>query len=105
MSLAFSVTNVKSHGLGGLKVRLVRVTFDTDYATPGYTVTPANVNLHTKIIHCSSAVVGPYLISPTISGVNAVLQAFVGAAGVNAEAAQGENGLDTLVGMFLILGY
>jgi hypothetical protein len=105
MALAFSVRNVKSHGMGGIKIRLVQVTFDTDYATPGYTVTPANVNLNNKILYFSSAVVGAYLISPTLSGVNAVLQAFVGAAGVNAEAGQGENGLDTLVGMFLVFGY
>lgn len=104
-ALAFSVKNVISHGLGGIKIRLVTITLDTDYLTPGYTITPTNCNLHTKILYMSSAVIGIYAASPTLSGNNAILQMIVGAAGVNAEAADGLDGLTGQVGMFLVIGY
>lgn len=104
MALAFSVKNVISKGLGGVKIRLVTITLDTDYATPGYVITAANCKLR-KILHMSSAVIGIYSASPTLSGTGAVLQMIVGAAGVNAEAADGLNGLADQVGLFLVIGY
>ena len=104
MALAFSIRKLPKR-VGGLRARIVAITLDTDYATPGYTITPANVGLTSKIIYMSPAVIGIYSASPTISGVNAILQMIVGAAGVNAEAADGLNGLDTQVGNFFILGW
>ena len=104
MALAFSVRKLPKR-VGGLRARIVTITLDTDYATPGYTITPANCGLTSKILYMSSAVIGIYSASPTISGVNAVLQMIVGAAGVNAEAADGLNGLENQVGIFWVLGW
>ena len=105
MALTFSVKPVISHGLGGIKIRLVTITLDAAYATPGYVITPANCKLKSKILYMSSAVIGIYSASPSLSGANAVLQMIVGAAGVNAEAADNLAGLDTKVGLFLVIGY
>jgi len=100
----YSVKNLISKGLGGIKVRIVTITLTTDYGTPGWIITAANCNL-TKILYISSAVVDIYTLSPTLSGTGAILKAIVGAAGVNAEAADGLNGLADQVSIHLVLGY
>lgn len=100
----YSVRNVISKGLGGIKIRLVTITLTTDYGTPGWIITAANCKLR-KILFMSSAVAGIYSLSPTISGTGVILQAIVGAAGVNAEAADGLNGLDGVVSMHIVMGY
>jgi hypothetical protein len=104
MALTFSVKPIITHGFGG-KIRIVTITLDAAYATPGYTITPANCKLNRKILYMSSAVMGIYLASPTLSGANAILQMIVGAAGVNAEAADNLAGLDAKVGIFEVIGY
>lgn len=100
----YSVKNVISKGLGGIKIRLVTLTLTTDYGTPGWVITAANCKLR-KILYISSAVVGIHTLSPTLSGTGAILQAIVGAAGVNAEAADGLNSLADLVSVHLVIGY
>lgn len=104
MALGFSVKNF-TKGLGGLKFRIVTITLDAAYATPGYVITPAQCGLVSKILFMSSGVFGIYSASPTIVGNNAVLQMIVGAAGVNAEAADNLAGLDGVVGQVLVIGY
>jgi len=103
MALTISVKNLKSNG--GIRRRIVTITLDAAYATPGYTITPANCKLKNKILYMSSPVMGIYLASVTLSGVNAILQMIVGAAGVNAEAADNLAGLEGKVGLFLVEGY
>lgn len=99
-ALSFSVTNVITKGLGGRKVRLVSVTFDALYVNgTGYTVTPGNCNLNTRIVSMTSMNLEGYQVSVEISGVNAVLKAWKG----NTEAATNEAGLDTLVGVAMVI--
>lgn len=104
MALTITKKNF-TKGLGGLKFRIVTITLDASYATPGYTITPAQCGLVSKILYMSSGVLGIYSASPTISGNNAILQMIVGAAGVNAEAANDLAGLEGVVGTFLVVGY
>lgn len=104
MALAFSVRKL-SKRVGGLRARIVTITFDATYATPGYTVTPANCGLPGKILYFGSEVIGVHTVSPTISGNNAILKVIVGAAGINAEAADNLASLENVVGKFLVLGW
>lgn len=100
----YSVKNIISKGLGGIKLRIVTLTLTTDYGTPGWVITAANCKLR-KILYMSSEVAGIYSLSPTYSGTGAILQAIVGAAGVNAEAADGLDGLAGVVSKHTVIGY
>lgn len=105
MALAFSVKS-PAKNLAGLRMRLVNITFDALYVNgTGYVITPANCKLKNKILSISSPRLAAFSVSPTLSGVNAVLKVYKGAAGVDVEAATNEATLDTLVGMFTVWGY
>lgn len=102
MALAFTVLKVISKHHGGRKLRLVKITFDAAYVNgTGYTVTPANVGLKTKIESMTGINLNGYQVAPALSGVNAILKAWKG----NTEASNNEAGLDTLVGLANVWGY
>jgi len=98
-----SVRMLKS--VGGMRHRFLTITLNATYTTPGYTITPALCKLKNKILYMSSPNVGIYSASVTLSGVNAVLQMIVGAAGINAEAADNLAGLNGKVAIFDVWGY
>lgn len=105
--MALTITKKQpTKNLGGYKLRVVSITFDAAYVNAtGYSITAAQCGLR-KILAFSPMVLGAYLVSPAIvaGNLSAVLKVYVGAAGVNVEAATNEAGLNGLVGVFVVWG-
>ncbi len=96
---------VRNGVLGGLKVRFYTITTDNAYVNgTGYTVTPANFKLDSKIF----AIIGQEGLSgckPVWDNPNQKLRFFVGAAGVDAEAANNLAALNGAVFDVMVWGY
>lgn len=103
MALEFSVKNVISKGLGGMKIRLVTITFDNAYvAASGYTLAAADCKLR-KIVSLSALNLAGYQIAATAynSDGSATLKAYKG----NTNSSDNEAGLNGLIGVALVMGY
>ena len=103
MALGFSIKSVISKGLGGLKIRLVTITFDNAYvAATGYVITPANCKLK-KILSFGSINLPGYQVG--VKTYNSDGSVNVIAYKGNTNSSDNESGLNTLVGIALVTGY
>lgn len=91
---------------GNREMRIVDITLDTDYATPGYAITAANVGLGTIEHVITPGPISGYV--PEWVPSTGKLQVRYGnndaADGPLIEVPNGENGIDTLVGRFVFIG-
>jgi hypothetical protein len=96
---------VRSAALAGLKFRFYRITTDGAYVNgTGYTVTPANFKLDTAIVYLDAGE-GLSGFKPVWDSPNQKLRFFKGAAGVDAECANSEGGLNGALFDVMVVGY
>ncbi len=103
------VQNVITQRMGGMKLRIYDITLDASYVNgTGYSITPANVGLRTKILSLDVGNAAGFMASVSYSGVNAVLKFWKGSATASTilvECATNEAGLNTLVCRARAWGY
>lgn len=107
-TLAYLVKRITQPSVKGRKLKLVKITGDTDIpaAGTGYARTAAQLGFN-RIEGCVSGVVraGTYIVTgtPDSTGANINFRYFNEASGT--EAATGENGVDGTIVDLLIAGY
>lgn len=106
MALAFSV-QLRFPPLRGIRMRIVKITADTDYPTGGWPVTAANVQLTAIYQVFPMATVAGYVLE--WDATNSKLIAYWGdnnnaSDGPLIEIPAGDNGIDTKVFACLVIG-
>lgn len=108
MALAFSKTYINIRHADGYRFRIVDITLDGAYVNgTGYTITPGNVDLTTKIVGFLPGNALGFMMRGTTSGNNANLRCYKTGAAVStilAECATNEAGLNGLVIQALVVG-
>ncbi len=106
-TLAYSVYPVHQPSVKGRKVKFIKITGDTDIgaAATGYVVTNETLGLN----FCEGALggvdrAGVYYITATPLGASGCRVRFFNCDDA-VEAATGENGVDGVVGTFIVFGY
>jgi hypothetical protein len=104
MALAFSVTRIPIKYAAGYKVRVVRITLDTDYPASGWPIAATDVGLTRSIAGLIPSSVPGFTLSWDQAAGKLWAHMSTGSAAAHTEATTGLNGLDGLICTALVIG-